>query len=344
MDKSYKSTLFKRTIDLGKVTTGLTTDLVKVWRASTGEEKAISLGDIAGGLIGDYVPYTGATNNVNLGERGITVGYTKYDTTPTSTPTDQGTTYWDVDDNTLAIIMNGAIQKVGEDSFYPVKNQTGTTIPKGTNVRFAGSLGSSGRLLIAPFLANGTYRSSFYMGVTMETIANGEDGKVMWFGRIRGINTNAFNANDILYVSTTVAGGFQTTIPQSPNNIIEVCAVINKSTNNGVIFVRPTIAPKITEVEGVKLTSPTTGDVLQVQANGLIENKSISTITANKVSYDVADNKNSTEKAQARDNIDVYSRGEVKNITGLRVNLNTQNKDNLVAGINEANTWTQIEW
>jgi hypothetical protein len=77
------------------------------------------------------------------------------------------------------------------------------------------------------------------MGVTAETIADGEDGKVLWFGRIRGINTNAFNEGDILYASTTSAGAFQTTLPVAPNNIVEVCAVINKSSTNGVIFVRP---------------------------------------------------------------------------------------------------------
>jgi hypothetical protein len=77
------------------------------------------------------------------------------------------------------------------------------------------------------------------MGVTAETIGNGEDGKVLWFGRIRGINTNAYNEGDILYASTTVAGGFQTTLPVAPNNIVEVCAVVTKSVNNGVIFVRP---------------------------------------------------------------------------------------------------------
>jgi hypothetical protein len=77
------------------------------------------------------------------------------------------------------------------------------------------------------------------MGVTAETIDNGEDGKVLWFGRIRGINTNAYNEGDILYASTTSAGGFQTTLPVAPNNIVEVCAVVTKSINNGVIFVRP---------------------------------------------------------------------------------------------------------
>jgi hypothetical protein len=276
--KTFKSTENKRAVDLGKVTTGLTTDLIKVWRTTTGEEKAISLGDINGGLIGDYVPYTGAVDDVDLGEKGISTGYVKYDTTPTSTPTDQGTSYWDIDDNTLAIIMNGTTLKVGEDQYYPVKNQTGVLIPKGTAVRFAGTLGSSGRLLIAPFLADGSVPSSRFMGVTSEDIDNGADGKVMWFGRIRGLNTNAFNEGDVLYASTTAAGGFQTTIPVAPNNIVQVCAVINKSTTQGIIFVRPTLGSNINKDEGVKFTSPTTGDLLQLQSSGLWENKSTTSI------------------------------------------------------------------
>jgi hypothetical protein len=187
----------------------------------------------------EFVPYVGATENFDLGEFGLSAGFLKLDTTPTNTPTDQGTMYWDEDDNTVDIILNGYIMKVGEDLFYPVKNQTGSSIAKGTNVGFAGTLGSSGRLLITPYLANGANPTSRYMGVTAETIGPDEDGKVLWFGRIRGINTNAFNEGDILYASTSSAGAFQTTLPVAPNNIVEVAAVVNKSSAQGVIFVRP---------------------------------------------------------------------------------------------------------
>jgi hypothetical protein len=218
----------------------------------------------------EFVPYVGATENFDLGEFGMSAGFFKLDTTPTNTPTDQGTFYWDEDDNTVDIVLNGYIMKIGEDLFYPVKNQTGSSIAKGTNVRFAGTVGASGRLLITPYLADGTFATSRYMGVTAETIDDGEDGKVLWFGRIRGINTNAFNEGDILYASTTVAGGFQTTLPVAPNNVVEVCAVVTKSVNQGVIFVRP-------------------------QFLGITD--------SNKVSYNVADNKNATERNQARVNI-----------------------------------------
>jgi hypothetical protein len=190
------------------------------------------------------VPYSGATGNVDLGEFGLDAGFIEFDITPTNTPTAQGTLSWDVDDETLQLVMNGSIMKIGEDQYYPVKNQTGNTIPKGTAVRFAGTVGSSGRLLIAPYIADGSVSNSVFMGVTSEAIANGNDGKVMWFGRIRGINTNAFNDGDILYASPTVAGGFTTVA----NDKVQVCAVINKSINNGVIFVRPQIFPTASEL------------------------------------------------------------------------------------------------
>jgi hypothetical protein len=169
--------------------------------------------------------------------------------------------FWDEDDNTVDVILNGYRMKIGEDTFYPVKNQSGSTILKGTNVKFAGTVGASGRLLILPFLANGTDPSYVYMGVTAEDIADGEDGKVLWFGRLRGLNTNAFNEGDVLYASTTSAGGFQTAIPTGANNIVQVSAVIKKSTNQGVIFIRPQIEPVLFKPENVanksiNLTSP----------------------------------------------------------------------------------------
>jgi len=207
------------------------------------------------------VPYTGATTDVDLGEKGISTGFVKFDTTPTDIPEEQGAMFWDEDDNTVDVILNGYRMKIGEDTFYPVKNQSGSTILKGTNVKFAGTVGASGRLLILPFLANGTDPSYVYMGVTAENIANGEDGKVLWFGRLRGLNTNAFNEGDILYASTTSAGGFQTAIPTGANNIVQVSAVITKSINQGVIFIRPQIEPVLFKPENVankaiNLTSP----------------------------------------------------------------------------------------
>jgi len=217
------------------VKVAVSTDLMLVGDPATGTSFKSTLSTLP------LVPYTGATTNVNLGEFGLSSGYLKVDTTPTNTPTDQGTMYWDDNAETVALVMNGTIQKVGEDLFYHVTNQSGSSIPKGTAVRFAGTDGNSGKLLIAPFIANGSLPSFYYMGITSETIANGGSGKVYEFGKMRGINTSAYNDGDILYASTSVAGDFQTTAPVAPNNIIVVAAVVNAA-NNGTLMIRTTIS------------------------------------------------------------------------------------------------------
>jgi hypothetical protein len=228
---------------------------------------------------GGFVPYVGAVTTVDLGAQGLRAGYVRFDTTVAGVPNEQGLMFWDADDETVDIILNGYTMKIGEDLFYPVKNQTGSTIAKGVAVRFAGTLGASGRLLIEPFIANGTVPSSRFMGVTAEEILNGDDGKVLYFGRVRGINTDAFNEGDILYASTTVAGGYQTAIPVAPNNIVQVAAVVTKHVNNGTIFVRPTLGSNINTDEGVKIVSVADKNLLQYQSGtSLWENKSLAQV------------------------------------------------------------------
>jgi hypothetical protein len=227
---------------------------------------------------GGYVPYVGAVTTVDLGLQGLEAGFIRLDTSITSPPTGQGTMYWDQDEETVAIILNGSTTKVGEDIFFQVKNQSGSTIPKGTAVRFDGVVGASGRINIVPFQANGSNPSIYFLGVTYEDILDGADGKALFNGKIRGVNTSAFAVGDILYASPTVAGGFTTTKPVAPNNIISVAAVLSSGAN-GILLVRPQIGSNINNDEGVKITTPTTGDLLQLQASGLWENKSVASLS-----------------------------------------------------------------
>lgn len=256
-----------------------------------------------GSVLTGYVPYTGATQNVNLGEFGLTTGFLGFDLTPTNTPSTPGTMFWSADDETVDIIMDAAVtQKIGQETFYLVKNQTGVSIPKGTVVRADGTLGNSGRILIAPFLANGTFPSKFCIGVTSETIANGADGFVTAFGKIRQLNTASYTEGTILYASPTSAGGFTATAPQAPNNIVTIAIVINSSTNNGTLFIRPTFGSSINEDEGVKITSPVLNEGLFynggywvnktiAQALGYTPANQATTLTINSQTYDLSANR-----------------------------------------------------
>ena len=267
-------------IDLGDVPPSYAGQGGKYVKVKIGEDGlefgtlTVAISDVTGlsSALSNLVPYAGASGDVNLGEWGMQLGNIEFDITPTAIPTSQGSLYWDAAAETLAIVMNGTIQRVGEDLFYHVENQSGSSIAKGTAVRFAGTVGNSGKLLIAPFLADGSNPSSYFMGVASEAIANGASGRVQGFGKLRGINTTAFSEGDILYASTTVAGGFQTSIPVAPNNIVQVAAVISDA-NNGTIFIRPTIGSNINNDEGVKITTPTNGQVLKYNStSGLWEN------------------------------------------------------------------------
>lgn len=198
---------------------------------------------------------------------GINTDYVDFNSNSPSSPIDKRI-QWSDDDETLLLGLNpDTIHKIGQETLFLVKNQTGITIPKGAVVGAVGTIGTSGRILIQPFLANGTQQSKFLIGVTSENILDGTDGFVTAFGSIRQINTSEFPDGTILYSSPTIAGGFTSIPPTAPNNIITVAIVIKSDINNGSIFVRPTFGSNINDDEGVKLTNPEINDALVYDGN-----------------------------------------------------------------------------
>lgn len=149
---------------------------------------------------------------------------------------------WSSQDGTFDVGMEyGVTMRVGEDIYARVKNLTGSTIPKGTFVGFAGA-GSNNSLSVSPYIANGTVPSLYVLGVMSHDLPdNGQIGYCTVWGHVSGINTNAFNVGDVLYASPSVAGGYTNVKPTAPNNVIPVAAVLEKSATTGEIFVRPTI-------------------------------------------------------------------------------------------------------
>lgn len=203
-----------------------------------------------------------------------------FDTTPTGAIATQGEVMWNSDEETLDIQLNSFAQHVGEHVLYHVKNSTGSTIAKGVPVMFAGTNGASGKLLVQPW--NGTGPSTYFMGLLAEELLNGEEGFVIAFGKLRGIQTNGGNYGEtwadgeIIYVGTT-SGSLTKTQPAAPNPHIQVCAVVNAHASNGTLFVRPTLGSNIKDDEGVTITSLSSGQLLVANAAGtLFENKSVS--------------------------------------------------------------------
>ena len=193
---------------------------------------------------------------------------------------DQGTFSWNTDEETVDLIQNGTTLQLGQETHIHVKNQTGSLIPDGTPVYATGTLGASGRITVAPMIANGSVEAKYFLGVTTEDIADGDDGKVTTFGKIRGLNTAAYTEGQTLWVSSTVAGAFQTTRPVAPNLDLEVAIVINSHANNGTIFVRANNGHYLGTAHDVNISSVAENDLLVYKTNRWVNTKTIGDITA----------------------------------------------------------------
>jgi len=209
-----------------------------------------------------------------------------FDTTAGLTPA-TGQLVWDEDAGSVDIGLNGASQPfftVGEDQFYRVINQSGTTITKGTLVMAAGTVGNSGVIKVLPW--DGTQPSKTIMGLVLSDIPTEDDptetgfGYVLAFGKLRGIQTNGANysetwANgDILFAGAT--GGLTKNMPAAPNSKTTVAIVISAHPSNGTLFVRVTQGSNLAEDELVQLASLAGGDVLSYDAtDGRFENKTL---------------------------------------------------------------------
>lgn len=163
-----------------------------------------------------------------------------FDTTPTGSLTTQGQAMWNVDEETVDIQLNGFVLHVGEHLVFHVKNSTGSPIAKGVPVMFAGTTGNSGKLLIQPW--NGTGPATYFMGLTAESLADGDEGFVIAFGKLRGIQTNGGNYSqtwvdgDILYAGNT--SGSLTNVAPTAGGIVQVAAVVHSQASNGTLFIR----------------------------------------------------------------------------------------------------------
>lgn len=177
------------------------------------------------------------------GDVTVAVGvqpYLDFDTTPSYT-NQLGRLGWNDVDQTLNIGMDySVVQQVGQETYARVRNSTGSIIPNGAAVGFAGA--ATDALEVAPYLADGTQPTLYILGIMTHDLPDtGEKGYCTTWGFVRDLDTSAFSAGDVLYVSPTVAGELTNVKPTAPDNVIPIAACVVSDATAGVIFVRPTI-------------------------------------------------------------------------------------------------------
>jgi len=236
-----------------------------------------------------YVPYSGATSAVDLGEYGISAGQVTLDVSPTGTAA-VGTTQWnDTIGSSQTTLKGGSVVlKNGVDLVARIVNKVSpnTTLTKAAYqaVRVSGAQGQ--RLAVAFAQANNDNNSADTIGLVIETIATNQEGFIITVGQIDGINTTGslqgetWADGDVLYLSPTVAGALTNVKPTGATGHIVIIGYVEYAhANNGKIYVKVMNGWELDELHNVYISSVANNQGLFYESSSsLWKNKSISTV------------------------------------------------------------------
>jgi hypothetical protein len=220
-----------------------------------------------------FVPYTGATTNVDLGEYELKAGQLTLDTSPIGIAA-VGTTQWnDTIGSSQTTLKGGSvILKNGVDLVARVVNKVtpNTTLTKAAYqaVRVSGAQGQ--RLAVEFAQANNDNNSADTIGLVTETIATNQEGFIMTVGNLEEINTTGslqgetWADGDVLYLSPTTPGALTNIKPTGLTGHIVVMGYVEYShAIHGKIYVKIMNGWELDELHNVYINGPTTWQVLR---------------------------------------------------------------------------------
>jgi hypothetical protein len=235
-----------------------------------------------------FVPYTGATQDVDLGEFELKAGQVEFDQTPTGTA-GVGVMRWNDSDGTVDLGLKGGnvTLQVGQEQILRVVNKTGANLLesqyRAVRIRLAAEGGSQGqRLAVVLAQGNNDANSTDTIGIVTENITDNQEGFICTSGIIRGINTTGslqgetWADGDIIYLSPTIAGAITTVKPTAPNHSVILGYVIYAHNVNGKIFVKCDNGYELGELHDVYVPTPSNNDgIFWNTANSRYQNNSI---------------------------------------------------------------------
>lgn len=187
-----------------------------------------------------------ATNPQFSMPRSFPVDYLDFDQNPAAA-SQVARVEWNPTDDTLNIHhSNDVTQQVGQELYGRITNNSGATIPNGAAVSFEPATNS-----FLLFIADGTIDPLTIIGIATEQILNGAQGRLTVWGRVRDLDTTGtpvgevWTAGQLLYTSSTVAGGLTNVKPTAPNVSLPIAQVRVVDATVGQIAVRPTIEQQL---------------------------------------------------------------------------------------------------
>ena len=232
-----------------------------------------------------YVPYTGATGDVDLGTHNLTADHIALNTNPSGAGFVVGATQWNNTIGSSETLLKGGnvTLKNGVDLVARIVNKVtpNTTLTKANYqaVRVSGATG--GRLSVALARANTDPNSADTIGLVCETIATNQEGFIITVGQLLDINTTGslqgetWADGDVLYLSPTTAGQITKVKPTGAGHIVVIGYVEYAHAVNGAIYVKVMNGWELDELHDVDIVSPTTNDVLYYASDSLWKNKAL---------------------------------------------------------------------
>ena len=158
---------------------------------------------------------------------------------------------------------DGVVDKTAQ-VVMTARNDTATTLTVGEVVYVSGASGEHVKVKRA--LADSDANSAGTIGMVVESIASGADGKIALHGVVTSVNTNAFNEGDDLWLSDSIAGGLTSTRPNAPSHGVFIGWVTKKS-SNGKIALHIQNGYELEELHDVLLTDLADGEFLVYDAD-----------------------------------------------------------------------------
>lgn len=155
-----------------------------------------------------------------------------------------------------------------------VRNETGTTLIKGSVVYITGASGN--KPLVTRAIATSDSTSAQTFGVVQADITTNQNGYVVVRGDIDGLNTSAYPEGSQLYLSGDVAGSYTTTKPVAPLHLVYIGVVTRQHATQGQIEVAIQNGYELDELHDILITSKADNQVIVYeQATNLWKNKTV---------------------------------------------------------------------
>lgn len=204
--------------------------------------------------VGDWAVFNGAIWQRVEGGSETDTDVIVFNTAAGVTPTN-GEMTWSNEDRLKTVIVgiNGDTFAMFEDQIFRIKATA--PISKGDVVMFSGTVGmASGGLLGAPATGLQPEQANYILGVSKDNLNTNDWGNVQYFGEVKGIDTTGglenWQQGDVLYYDPANTGGLTNVKPTAPAAIAVVAAVVYRSSNNGILFVRPTFGSVLGGMDG----------------------------------------------------------------------------------------------